>query len=191
VAPSSCEALARLLTPFEAEVSATWQVAADLLRASDEDIARRCSPGLAARIADLRLACTELLREEAASRAIKGPADVAAYLRARMARLPREEIRLLFLDGANQLIGDEQIAIGTLNEAPLYPREILRRTLQIGANAIILAHNHPSGPLVPSARDIAATQSLMAAAALIELAVHDHILVSRRGWLSMRAKGLL
>lgn len=184
-------ALARLLTPFEAEIGASGDSLADLLRASPDDMHRRYSAGLVARIADLRAACLEMLREEMLRTVIAKPADVAGYLRARMASLPREEVRVLFLDSANQVICDELLGIGTLNEAPIYPREILRRALEIGANAVIVAHNHPSGVLTPSQRDIAATRALIAAGAAVDLAVHDHIIVSRRGWTSMRAENLL
>jgi DNA repair protein RadC len=194
LAPSPAQgsgALARLLTPFEGEICASGACLGDILRASPEDIGRRYSAGLVARITDLQAACVEMLREETVGRTISRPADVADYLQARMARLPREEVRVLFLDSANHLIGDELMGIGSLNEVSIYPREVLRRALQLGANAIIVAHNHPSGPLTPSEKDVTTTRALVSAAAAVEVAVHDHILVSRRGWLSMRGEGLV
>ncbi len=112
--------------------------------------------------------------------------DVIEYLVVAMAQLPVEEVRVLFLDGKNRLISDEVVSRGTISEAPIYPREILKRSLVLDATALILAHNHPSGDPQPSEGDIDATRRLAAAGKELGLTVHDHIIVGREGWVSLR-----
>lgn len=113
-------------------------------------------------------------------------ADVIEYLVVAMARLPIEEVRVLFLDSKNRLISDEVVSRGTISEAPIYPREILKRSLALDATALILAHNHPSGDPKPSENDIDATLRLVKAGKELGLTVHDHIIVGREGWISLR-----
>jgi len=113
-------------------------------------------------------------------------ADVIEYLIVAMARLPVEEVRVLFLDSKNRLISDEVVSRGSISEAPIYPREILKRALALDASALILAHNHPSGDPSPSDGDIDATSRLLKAAKEIGLTVHDHIIVGIEGWISLR-----
>ncbi len=122
---------------------------------------------------------------------IDSPHSVAGYLHARMSHRPVEEIWVAYLDAGNHLIIDEIAGRGTVGEAKLYPRELLRRALEIGATSLIVAHNHPSGDPTPSPEDIAATRRLCHAAGPLEIVVHDHIIVSRSGWISFRAQGLL
>ncbi|NRD88210.1 hypothetical protein C8024_00205 [Sphingopyxis sp. BSNA05] len=112
--------------------------------------------------------------------------DVIEYLIVAMARLPVEEVRVLFLDSKNRLICDEVVSRGTISEAPIYPREILKRALAVDASALILAHNHPSGDPDPSEGDIDATRRLLKAAKELGLTVHDHIIVGSEGWISLR-----
>lgn len=112
--------------------------------------------------------------------------DVIEYLIVAMAQLPVEEVRVLFLDSKNRLISDEVVSRGSISEAPIYPREILKRALALDASAMILAHNHPSGDPNPSDGDIEATCRLLKAAKELELAVHDHIIVGSEGWISLR-----
>ncbi|WP_321327744.1 JAB domain-containing protein [uncultured Parasphingorhabdus sp.] len=112
--------------------------------------------------------------------------DVIEYLIVAMARLPVEEVRVLFLDSKNRLIRDEVVSRGTISEAPIYPREILKRALTVDASALILAHNHPSGDPEPSEGDIDATRRLLKAAKELGLTVHDHIIVGSEGWISLR-----
>tara|TARA_R110000787_G_scaffold117206_4_gene227834 strand:+ start:22231 stop:22887 length:657 start_codon:yes stop_codon:yes gene_type:complete len=113
-------------------------------------------------------------------------ADVIEYLVVAMARLPVEEVRVLFLDSKNRLISDEVVSRGTISEAPIYPREILKRSLALNATALILAHNHPSGDPKPSENDIDATLRLVKAGKELGLTVHDHIIVGSEGWISLR-----
>lgn len=114
--------------------------------------------------------------------------DVIEYLIVAMAHLPVEEVRVLFLDTKNRLIRDEVVSRGTISEAPIYPREILKRAITLGASATILAHNHPSGDPEPSDHDILATRRLAAGGYEIGITLHDHIIIGRNGWISLRER---
>lgn len=113
------------------------------------------------------------------------------YLFAAMAYNTVEHLRVLFLNSTNRLLRDEVMARGTVNQAPLYPREILKRALEVGATALIVVHNHPSGDPTPCQADVKATAHLVAAARTLDIAVHDHLIVARTGWRSLRAEGLI
>lgn len=116
---------------------------------------------------------------------------VQDYLQGAMAGLAREQFRLLFLDRQNRLIADEVISDGTVDHAPVYPREVVRRALANNATAIILVHNHPSGDASPSRADISMTAELADACKKIGITVHDHIIVGSGGQSSFRDLGLL
>lgn len=103
----------------------------------------------------------------------------------------REQVRALFLDRGNHLLRYEVISDGTVGEAALHPRELLRRAIELEASAVVIAHNHPGGCPEPSAADVAITRRLIAFADEIQLAIHDHIIVAGDRWISMRARGLL
>jgi DNA repair protein RadC len=113
------------------------------------------------------------------------------YCAAAMARSPREEFRILFLDRKNVLIADEVLTQGTVDHTPVYPREIVKRALELAASAIILVHNHPSGDPTPSRADIEMTREVAEAAKTLRIAVHDHLVVGRGGTVSFKALGLL
>jgi DNA repair protein RadC len=133
-----------------------------------------------------------VLREEALKAPILGTSDALVdYLFADMAHLPAERLRVLFLNSKNRLLRDEMMSEGSVNEAPIYPREIMRRALEVGATALILAHNHPSGDSHPSEGDIRATQRVAEAAQALDIRVHDHVILARSGWSSFRTLGLL
>ena len=114
---------------------------------------------------------------------------VIEYLTATMAHLVFEQVRVLFLGLSNKLIADKVVSIGTIDEAPIYPREIVKHALDLGATGLIIAHNHPSGNPRPSIYDIQITKKLMAACREIKIEVHDHIVIASEGWTSMRADG--
>jgi DNA repair protein RadC len=116
---------------------------------------------------------------------------VNAYLRAALGALPREVFHVLFLDKKNQLLADERMGAGTVDHAPVYPREVVRRALELGASALILAHNHPSGDPTPSAADIDMTKQIVAAAEALRIKVHDHMIVAGDQVASLRALGLM
>jgi DNA repair protein RadC len=113
------------------------------------------------------------------------------YCAARMARNATEEFRVLFLDRKNMLIADEAQARGTVDHAPVYPREVVKRALELGASALILVHNHPSGDPTPSRSDIAMTREIAAAAKALRIEIHDHLVIGRGNHASFKALGLL
>jgi len=113
------------------------------------------------------------------------------YCAAAMARSQREEFRVLFLDRRNVLIADEVQSTGTIDHTPVYPREIVKRALELSAAAIILVHNHPSGDPAPSRADIAMTREVADAAKALKIVVHDHVIVGRNGHSSFKTLGLL
>jgi DNA repair protein RadC len=117
--------------------------------------------------------------------------EVLDYCRTAMAFAEREEFRILFLDKRNALIADEVQGIGTIDHTPVYPREIVRRALELGSSALILAHNHPSGDPTPSAADIRMTKDIAAIAQPFGITVHDHIIVGRHGHSSFRGLKLI
>ncbi len=113
------------------------------------------------------------------------------YCRAALAQETTEQFRVLFLDRKNRLIGDEVQSRGTVDHTPVYPREVLRRALELGASAVILVHNHPSGDPTPSKGDIDMTREVITAARALKITVHDHIIVGREEVVSLKALGLM
>ncbi|MFA5591771.1 MAG: DNA repair protein RadC [Micavibrio sp.] len=113
------------------------------------------------------------------------------YLQASMAHEKREHFRLLFLNKKNELIADEVQQSGTVDHTPAYPREIMKRALELGATALILVHNHPSGDSTPSQADIEMTKLVVAAAAPFSIIIHDHLIVSRNSITSFKSLGLI
>lgn len=116
---------------------------------------------------------------------------VTDYLHARLAHELTEEFRVLFLDNKNRLVRDEKFGEGTVNQAPAYPREIVKRAIELQASAVILVHNHPSGDPTPSRDDIQLTRAIADAAKPLGIAVHDHLVIARTGHRSLRADGLI
>lgn len=113
------------------------------------------------------------------------------YLHATMAQEQKEHFRILFLNKKNHLIADEVQQSGTVDQTPIYPREIVKRGLELSATALILVHNHPSGDPAPSAMDIDMTQKVVEASKALGIVVHDHIIVSKKGLCSMKNEGLM
>jgi len=116
--------------------------------------------------------------------------QLLAYVRVALAAESREQFRVLYLDKKNQLILDEVMGQGTVDHAPVYPREVARRALELSASSLILVHNHPSGDPTPSAADIDMTHQVEAALKPLRIAVHDHLVVGRDGVASLKALGL-
>jgi DNA repair protein RadC len=116
---------------------------------------------------------------------------VVDYCRAAMAYEPVEQFRILFLDKKNALIADEVQQSGTVDHTPVYPREVVKRALELSSTAIILVHNHPSGDPTPSRADIAMTKSVIDIAKPLGITVHDHIIVGRNGHASFRGLKLI
>lgn len=113
------------------------------------------------------------------------------YCRSAMQFEPVEQFRVLFLDRKNRLIADEVLGRGTIDRAPVYPREIIKRALALESTAIILAHNHPSGDPTPSQSDITMTNEIIAAAKAISVVVHDHLIIGRENVVSFKTLGLM
>ncbi|MFP4313669.1 MAG: RadC family protein [Alphaproteobacteria bacterium] len=113
------------------------------------------------------------------------------YYYSTMANEKKEYFRILFLNKKNELIADEVQGSGTVDHTPAYPREVIKRALEHGATALILMHNHPSGDPKPSKADIDMTHQIMNAAAPLQIMVHDHIIVSRNGYTSLKNEGLI
>lgn len=113
------------------------------------------------------------------------------YLAVAMSRLDIEAFHVMFLDRKNVLIAAECMSTGTVDHAPVYPREIMRRALELNASAIILAHNHPSGDPTPSRADIDMTHEIVEAGRALRIVVHDHVVVGRAGHASFKALGLM
>lgn len=131
-------------------------------------------------------------RQEIEQRAILSSwSRLMEYLRSAMAHETVEQFRLLFLDRKNALIADELQTRGTVDHAPAYPREIVKRALELGATALILVHNHPSGDPTPSRDDIAMTREIVKAAGALGIAVHDHVIVGRGEPASLKSLGLM
>jgi DNA repair protein RadC len=140
----------------------------------------------------VRAAATRLLRAEARNKpAFDQWRAMVDYLVAAMAREKTEQFRVLFMDSRNRLLADEVLGSGTINHAPVYPREIVRRALELHATMVVLAHNHPSGDPRPSEEDIAVTRTIEAACAPLRIVVHEHIIIATSGYTSFRELGLL
>ena len=138
-------------------------------------------------------ACSEqYLKEEALKRdQIKSLATLVDYCRTSMGGLPDEQFRVIFLNSQNEIIAEEIVQEGTVNQTVVYPRKVLELALKHKATALILVHNHPSGNLTPSAADLELTRSLVKASRALNLTVHDHLIISRQGYFSLAEKNLL
>ncbi len=117
--------------------------------------------------------------------------SVLAYCKSAMAEEPREQFRVLFLDKKNALVADEVQQSGTVDQTPVYPREVVRRALELSATAIILVHNHPSGDPTPSRADIEMTHKVIEACKPLAITVHDHIIIGRDGHASLRGMEMI
>ncbi len=146
----------------------------------------------AAALKTVQAAALRLVRAEVADRPVLANWDrLMDYLSAVMARERVEHVRVLFLDGRNRLLADEAQARGTVNHTPVYPREVVKRALELHATAIILVHNHPSGDPTPSRADIEMTREIKTAATALAIVLHDHVIIGNGKWLSFRREGLL
>ncbi len=146
-------------------------------------------------ITDLKIvlaAASRLARGQVKGRPVLSSwSAVLDYCRTAMAFADKEQLRVLFLDKRNQLIADELQQIGTVDHTPVYPREVVKRALELSSTAIILVHNHPSGDPTPSTTDIEMTKSIAEIAKPLGIAVHDHIIVGKEGHASLKGLRLI
>lgn len=167
--------------------------------AIDEQVAR--SMGFARGKASRATALDLMLIFDTARRVAREPASkrpvisswsaLLAYVRVALQHEPREQFRVLYLDRKNQLILDEVQNRGTVDHAPVYPREVIRRALELSSSAIILVHNHPSGDPSPSRADVDMTKQVVQAGKALNVEVHDHLIVGRDGVASLKQLGLM
>ncbi len=146
----------------------------------------------AAAIKVIEAAAHRLARTEAINQPVLASWDkLLDYCRIRLAHQPREQFHLLFLDRKNVLIADELQQEGSVDHTPVYPREVVKRALELNASAIIMVHNHPSGDPTPSRADIDMTRQVQDAAKAVGILLHDHLIIGRTGHQSLKSLGLL
>ncbi len=140
----------------------------------------------------IRAASLRLMKNTFINRPLLGSwTAILEYCRAAMAFQDKEQFRILFLDKKNQLIADEVQQEGTIDHTPVYTREVMKRSLELSASAIILVHNHPSGDPTPSIADIDMTRKIIDAGQKLGIAIHDHVIIGRKGHTSFRASKLI
>ena len=138
------------------------------------------------------LAARRMARSEVRDKPVLGSwQSLIDYLSIDMAHLMIERVRVLYLDSRNRLILDQHVHDGTIDEASIHPREVIGTAINRGASALILVHNHPSGNPEPSKADIQITRRISEAGRLVNITVHDHVIIGREGHVSLRAKGLI
>ena len=184
----------RDVKPLAKELIARFGSFAEAISAPIERL--REVPGLGeAAIVEMKIvqaAAARLTRGEVRKRAVLSSwSSVLDYCRTAMAFADREQFRVLFLDKRNQLIADEVQQVGTVDHTPVYPREVVKRALELSATAVILVHNHPSGDPTPSRADVEMTKAIIEVARPLGIAVHDHLIVGKDGHASLKAMKLI
>lgn len=149
-------------------------------------MAKACQVKAALELARRLARCTESPRPS-----IKSPDDAAALVMEEMRCLDREHFRVLLLNTKNQVVGVDEVSVGTLNYSAVHPREIFRGAIKRSAASVILVHNHPSGDPAPSREDIEVTQRLVEAGKIVGIQVLDHIVVGEKRYVSLKAEGLI
>ncbi len=184
----------RDVKPLAKKLLAEFGTFAEVLGASEQRLMR--VPEIGQQVAtDLKIvqaAATRLARGAVMQREILGSwSSVIEYCRSAMAFEEREQFRILFLDKKNTLIADEVQQSGTVDHTPVYPREVVRRALELSATAVILVHNHPSGDPTPSRADVQMTLQIIEVAKPLGITVHDHVIIGRNGHASLRGLQLI
>ena len=165
-----------------------------ILAASNEKLVSEggISPEVARDLKLIETAAGRLAQTRITGREVISSWDaLIAYCRIKMAYREVEQFRVLFLDRKNHLIIDELLQSGTVDHVPVYPREVAKRALEVNASALILVHNHPSGDATPSQSDIEMTQRVAAALDMLDIQLHDHVIISREADYSFRSQGKL
>ncbi|HEY7230311.1 MAG TPA: DNA repair protein RadC [Pseudolabrys sp.] len=184
----------RDVKPLAKILIATFGSFPEVISASNARLAEVAGMGAAA-ITELKIvhaSATRLARGQVRKRPVLSSwSNVIDYCRTTMAFAEKEQFRVLFLDKRNQLIVDELQQTGTVDHTPVYPREVVKRALELSATALILVHNHPSGDPTPSHADIEMTRTIVEIAKPLGIAVHDHIIVGRDGHASFKSLKLV
>jgi len=184
----------RDVKPLAKELLATFGSFSEVIAAPVERLNEVDGLGEAA-IAELKIvqaAANRLVRGGVKARQVLSSwSNVLDYCRAAMAFESKEHFRILFLDKGNHLIADEQHQTGTVDHTPVYPREVVKRALELSATAVILVHNHPSGDPTPSRADIDMTRAIVEVARPLGIAMHDHLIVGKDGHASLKALKLM
>ena len=184
----------RDVKPLAKQLLSTFGSLAGVLGASVAELTqvKGVSENSAALLKTVHALTQRMLKEDVEKKPLLGSwQKLIDYCYVAMAHEKREHLRVLFLNRKNQLIADEVQQTGTVDHAPVYPREIVRRALELGATAMILVHNHPSGDPTPSDSDIAMTEEVIRAAQTLDLVVHDHIIISKNGHVSFKSLGIV
>ena len=164
-------------------MTADWQAIARVPGMGDTSVAA---------IKIVQATALRMLRNEVAARPVLANWQALLdYLRADMAYLGVERVRVLHLNSRNMLIRDDHMGDGSIDQAAIYTREVIRRAIDLGSAALILVHNHPSGDPSPSRQDIDVTRQIIDAGKRLNISVHDHVIIAGQGHVSLRAKGLL
>ena len=164
-------------------MAADWQAIARVPGMGDTSIAA---------IKIVQATLLRMLRNQVAERPVLASWQALLdYLRADMAFLPVERVRVLHLNSRNQLLRDDHMGDGSVDQAAIYTREVIKRAIELGSASLILVHNHPSGDPSPSRQDIEITRQIVDAGKRLGIAVHDHIIIGEKGHASLRAQGLL
>ena len=189
-----CAIPQRDIKPLAKELIAKFGSFAEVVAAPPARLAESKGLGEAA-ITELKIvhaAASRLARGQVRKRTVLSSwSSVIDYSRTAVAYEEKEQFRLLFLDKRNQLIADELQQVGTVDHTPVYPREVVKRTLELSATALILVHNHPSGDPTPSRADIQMTQAIIDVARPLGISVHDHIIVGKEGHASFKGLKLI
>lgn len=177
---------------LEAALSADEAQLRAVVAADSKGRALKIGPETALDLKLLHEAALRMGREQVKTRTvISSWSALLSYVRVALAHETREQFRVLFLDRKNQLILDEVMNHGTVDHAPVYPREIMRRALELSSSAVIMVHNHPSGDPTPSSADVEMTKQVIAAGRSLNVTVHDHLVVGRDGVASFKSLGLI
>lgn len=180
--------------PIARSLLARFGSLADVLNADPKALAQHPEMGetSAAALKIVALAARRMARAQISEKPVLGSWQALLdYLTIDMAHLTVERVRVLYLNARNLLIDDQHVGDGSIDEAAIHPREVIRRALDIGACALIIVHNHPSGSPQPSRADIQITKRIAEAGHLLGIIVHDHIIIGREGHVSLKAKGLI
>ena len=180
--------------PLAKRLMAKFGSVAKVIRAEHKELLAVDEMGEASLVAikTVEAALQKMLNDEVKERPVlQSWKTLLDYCKVTMAHMKVEEFRILFLNNKNELLCDEVQQRGTVNHTPVYPREVIKRALDLGATAIILVHNHPSGDLTPSKADIDITKQIIKAGELMGVGVHDHLIIAEKGHFSFKSHHLM